>query len=71
MPTYLTYDQVAERLHTTRETVRYWVTAGKLPAYKLGKHPLIKEADLAAAIEASSLSMVRARRVRAARTVRP
>ena len=60
MPTVLTYEQIAERLHTPIATIRYWVSAGKLVAYKPGRHPLIKESDLAAFIESRSVPAVRA-----------
>jgi excisionase family DNA binding protein len=54
MPTYLTLDQIAERLHTPRETVRYWVAVGKLRSYKPGRKRLVREDDLVAFIEGST-----------------
>ena len=53
MHTYLTFEQAAARLQTKPETVRYWVWAGKLPAYKPGRRVLIRESDLIVLIEAS------------------
>lgn len=64
---YLTLSQVAEHLHAPLETVRFWVYQGRLPAYKPGRHPLVREADLAAFVEASAVGKVRAERVRRAR----
>lgn len=55
MPTFLTYDQVAQRLHVPVTTVRFWVTAGKLPAFKPGRHPLIRESDVAAFVEGATV----------------
>jgi excisionase family DNA binding protein len=70
MPSFLTYDQVAEQLHVPVATVRYWVSVNKLPAYKPGRHPLVKPADLEKFVEASELGKVRAQRARATRTAR-
>lgn len=64
MTTYLTLDQVAERLHTPIATVRYWVSVGKLQAYKPGRHPLIRESDLEAFVESSAIGTVRSTRAR-------
>jgi excisionase family DNA binding protein len=57
---FLTYDQVSAMLHVPTGTVRYWVSAGKLNAYKPGRHPLIKAAELEAFVEAGSLKENRA-----------
>lgn len=70
MPTpdrYLTLSQVAERLSTPAETVRYWVHVGKLRAYKPGARVLVRETDLAAFVEGSELGKMRAEKVKRAR----
>jgi excisionase family DNA binding protein len=43
---FLTTKQVAERLGITPRRVQALVTAGRLPAQKIGRDYLIKEADL-------------------------
>lgn len=43
---FLTTKQVAERLGITPRRVQALVTAGKLPAQKIGRDYLIKEKDL-------------------------
>ena len=70
MVPFLTLNQVAERLHTPIATVRYWLSVGKLKGFKPGRHVLIKEADLAAFVEAAELGIVRADRARRTRTAR-
>ena len=70
MSAYLTLDQVADRLHVPFETARFWVKVGKLPAFKPGRHVLVREADLHAFVEGAALGKVRADRVKRARSVR-
>lgn len=60
MSSFLTYDQVSAALHVSVSTIRYWVSAGKLNAYKPGRHPLIKATELEAFVEGSSLNEQRA-----------
>ncbi len=48
-----TVDAVAEQLGVSTKTVRRWVTAGALPAHRLGRQLRISEADLAAFIARS------------------
>lgn len=67
MPTYLTIPQAAERVQAPTETVRYWIHVGKLPAFKPGRRVLIRESDLAALVEASSVQGQRAARAKAKR----
>jgi excisionase family DNA binding protein len=55
MPAYLTIDQVAERLHTPTETIRYWIHTRKLRAFKPGRRLLIAESDLAELVESSAI----------------
>jgi excisionase family DNA binding protein len=43
---FLTTKQVAEKLGVTPRRVQALVTAGKLPAIKIGRDYLIKEKDL-------------------------
>jgi excisionase family DNA binding protein len=67
---YLTLAQVAERIQTPAETIRYWVHLGKLPAYKPGRQVLIREDDLEAYIATCGIGAARiakAKLVRAAR----
>jgi excisionase family DNA binding protein len=64
MPTYLSLEQVAERLATPKETVRYWVNSGKLAGFKPGRHILVRESDLTALVERSALQHLRAERAR-------
>jgi excisionase family DNA binding protein len=42
----LTPGEVAGCLRVSIQTVRRWINAGKLPAYKVGRAWRIKEADL-------------------------
>lgn len=63
MPTFLTYDQVAERLHVAPKTVRYWVDTRKLRAFKPGRHPLVREDDLAAFVEQREVGAPRGKAV--------
>ena len=67
---YLTLDQISEQLHTPLDTVRFWIYSGKLAAFKPGRHPLVREEDLAAFIEGSALSKRRTAAARATRTAR-
>jgi len=43
---YLTPEQVAERLQLSIITVKRWLTAGKLPGYKVGRQWRISEQEL-------------------------
>lgn len=63
----LTLAQAGELLGgTPTETIRRWVWEGKLTAYKPGKHPLVKESELLALVEASESRKKRVARRRAA-----
>jgi excisionase family DNA binding protein len=54
MSKMLRLEAVAARLgDTPLKTVRNWVSAGKLQAYKPGRHPLVKETDLDIFIESN------------------
>lgn len=68
MPVYLTLSQVAERVHVPLETVRYWIYAGKLPAYKPGRSPLVREDELAAFVEGAAVDKQRAAKAKRTRT---
>jgi excisionase family DNA binding protein len=50
--------EVGEQLGTSTQTVRRWVKAGELPAYKPGKEWRIRESDLAEFLEARSTPKV-------------
>jgi excisionase family DNA binding protein len=67
---YLTLSQVAERLSTPVQTIRYWCSLGKLRAYKPGRHPLVRESDLDAFVEARPMGVVRAERAKRMRAVK-
>ena len=69
-PSFITYAQVAEQLHVPVATVRYWVAVGKLAAYKPGRHPLVKLADVEAFVESSELGKLRTERAKRTRTAR-
>jgi excisionase family DNA binding protein len=70
MPRFFTLAQVAERIATPAETVRYWVHLGKLPAYKPGRQVLIREDDLDAFMSGTAVTVVRAQKAQATRTAR-
>lgn len=56
----LTLDEVAAVCHVSAETVRHWIWEGRLTAYKPGRHPLVKEAELLAFVEANETVKKRA-----------
>jgi excisionase family DNA binding protein len=59
----LTLAQASELLGGTPiGTIRRWIWEGKLVAYKPGKHPLVREADLLALVEANETNKKRAAR---------
>jgi excisionase family DNA binding protein len=67
---YLTIDQVSELTHAPIATVRWWIHTRKLPAFKPGRHLLIKQADLTAFVEGASVAERGAERVKRARAAR-
>jgi|SRR5829696_2645753 len=48
---FLSLEDVAERLQVSDQTIRRWVKAGTLPAYKPGLEYRIKDSDLEAFLE--------------------
>jgi excisionase family DNA binding protein len=50
MTTYLTTEEVAERLRTGKETVRYWKHIGKIRGFKVGRRVLYDEAEIDALV---------------------
>jgi len=44
--TFLTLQEVSALLRVSTQTVRRWIKAGKLPAYKVGRVWRIKDVDL-------------------------
>lgn len=52
--TYLTTEQVAERLHREAYSVRALIASGRLRASKDGRRWLVAEADLADYLDAQS-----------------
>ncbi len=59
MPRMLSLKAVSERLGgpetTPIKTVQRWIYAGRLRAFKPGRHPLIREDDLEAFLAASTI----------------
>jgi excisionase family DNA binding protein len=53
MTDLLTPAQVAERLQVSLITVKRWLTAGKMPAYKIGRQWRISEEQLRSFIESN------------------
>lgn len=50
----LTLEQAGELLGgTSPETIRHWIWEGRLKSYKPGKHPLVRETELLAFVEAN------------------
>jgi excisionase family DNA binding protein len=58
----LTLEEVAAVCHVSPETVRHWIWEGRLRAYKPGRAPLVKEAELLAFVEANETTKKRAAR---------
>lgn len=49
VPVYLSLDEAAECMSVSTKTIRRWIAAGTLPAYRCGKRSIrIKLADLEA-----------------------
>lgn len=67
---YLTIDQVAEQTQAPVATVRWWIHTRRLPAFKPGRHVLVKQTDLTAFVESASVAGRSAERVKRARAVR-
>jgi excisionase family DNA binding protein len=57
---FLTLTQITQQLPVARESVRHWIKSGKLPAYKPGRHLLVRRDELEALI--ASTAVVRAKR---------
>ena len=50
IPVYLSLDEAAEAMSVSVKTIRRWIAAGTLPAYRCGKRAIrIKIEDLEAA----------------------
>lgn len=50
IPVYLSLDEAAEAMSVSVKTIRRWIAAGTLPAYRCGKRAIrIKLEDLEAA----------------------
>lgn len=45
MDEFLTVAEVAERLKLNQQTVRNWIDAGTLPAYRVGRRVRVSQAD--------------------------
>jgi excisionase family DNA binding protein len=64
----LTLEQASALLAgTSIETIRGWIWRGKLRAYKPGKHPLVRESELLAFVEANESRAKRVARRRASK----
>jgi excisionase family DNA binding protein len=44
--TFLTIDEVAERLRVGKRTVERWVAEGEIASVKMGRRRLVQETDL-------------------------
>jgi excisionase family DNA binding protein len=64
----LTLEEVAAVCHVSPETVRHWIWEGRLTAYKPGRAPLVKEAELLAFVEANETTKKRVERRKAAKS---
>lgn len=64
---FLTLEQISALTHAPLKTVQHWVYTRKLPAFKPGRHVLVKEADFKAFVEGASLIATGAERVKRAR----
>ncbi len=53
-PEFLTVAEIATLLSLNPQTVRNWIDAGKLPAYRVGRRVRILKADLDAVLAAGS-----------------
>jgi excisionase family DNA binding protein len=53
MEEFLTVAQVAERLKLNQQTVRNWIDAGTLPAYRVGRRVRVSQADFDRLVAAS------------------
>ena len=53
---YYTCEEVAAMLKITTQTVYDWISAGKLPAIKIGKSYRIEEGDIEALINRGRIS---------------
>jgi excisionase family DNA binding protein len=53
MEEFLTVAQVAERLKLNQQTVRNWIDAGTLPAYRVGRRVRVSQADFDRFVAAS------------------
>lgn len=67
MPTYLTMPDAAAAVATSPATIRYWISTGKLRAFKPGKRVLVRLDDLQALVEGSAVADLRAAKAKAAR----
>lgn len=67
---YLTLKDASTRVATSPETIRYWIYLGKLRAFKPGRSVLVRESDLEALIEASSVDALRAARAKGKQRLR-
>ena len=47
----ITCSEIAKRTELDKETIRRWCRNGRLPAFKVGNEWLVKEEDLAQAVE--------------------
>lgn len=67
MPTYLTMPDAAAAVATSPDTIRYWVSTGKLRAFKPGRRILVRLDDLQALVEGSAVADLRAAKAKASR----
>lgn len=66
MPEYITVPEAAEIARAPITTIRHWLTVGKLPSYKPGRHQLLRKDQLLAFIEGTQKPTVNQSRARKA-----
>lgn len=54
--TYLSIAEAADKLQVSERTIRNWIEAGKLPAYRFGLAYRIKTEDFESFIESSKVN---------------
>jgi excisionase family DNA binding protein len=59
-PVLYSLEEVAEIVHASRKTVYLWTLERKLASVKLGRHVLVREADLTAFVDGRERAAVAA-----------
>jgi putative molybdopterin biosynthesis protein len=53
MDEFLTVSEIAELLKLNQQTIRNWIDAGKLPAFRIGRRVRVKREDFERLLEES------------------